>query len=102
MTAPTPADNGPSFPPTAEFGAETPSMVVEHCACALCQPKTDDDIRARHADLSDEERQDLIRGLGEDAELYKSIAAISDDPAYWCALAYKAQQERNALMAGRT
>lgn len=89
---------------TAEFGKENPSLVSAYCACAMCQPKSKADISACTAGMSDEEREDLIRGLDADAKLYKDLAgglADSNDRAYWCAQAFKATQARDALIAGR-
>lgn len=51
--------------------------------------------------MSDEEREAQIRELDEDAQLYKALAALSDDPAYWCKQAFDATQARDALIAGR-
>ena len=95
--------SGP-FHHTAEFGTENPSLVSAYCACALCQPKSQSDISACTAGMSDEEREDLIKGLDEDAKLYKDLARqVTDDrdKAYWCAEAFKATQARDALIAGR-
>lgn len=92
------------FAHTAEFGTEHPSLVSAYCACAMCQPKSQADISACHADLPDEEREDLIKGLDADAKLYKDLAgglADANDRAYWCAQAFKATQARDALIAGR-
>lgn len=79
-------------------------MTVAPCTCALCRPKPQAAVSACHAGLSDEEREDLIRGLTEDAQLYKDLAgglADAIDRAYWCAQAHKAIQARDALIAGR-
>ena len=92
------------FHATAEFGAQVTNLILEPCACALCQPKSQADISACHAGMSDEEREDLIRGLTEDVQLYKDLAGgLADlkDKAYWCAQAHKATQARDALIAGR-
>lgn len=96
--------NTPSLHHTAESSAQITNLILEPCACAMCQPKSQADISACHANLSDEEREDLIRELDADAKLYKDLAGgLADlkDKAYWCAQAFKATQARDALIAGR-
>lgn len=89
------------FPPTAEFSKELPTVTVAPCTCGLCRAKAADRVSESSQPMSDDARERSIQALAEDAELYKAIAAISDDPAYWCKQAFDATQERNALMAGR-
>lgn len=93
-----------SFRHAPSAGAQITNLILEPCACALCQPKSQAGMSACHAGLSDEEREDLIKGLDEDAKLYKDLAgglADANDKAYWCAQAHKAIQARDALIAGR-